>query len=82
MRVSIGVGTTELGQDVSKALGTPEYDSAFVRLSQQLAANLKAAWFNGPEVRLTVEQALDTGQMRGPGEFPEDLEFLFPAHTP
>jgi predicted alpha/beta superfamily hydrolase len=82
VRVSIGVGTAELGQDLSKALGTPEADSAVVRLNQQLAANLKAAWFNHPEVRLTVEQGaehkLDAWAKRVPG----DLEFLFPPHAP
>jgi enterochelin esterase-like enzyme len=82
IRVSIGVGTAEVGPDLSKAFGTPEIDSAFVRLSQQLAENLKAAWFNHPEVRLTVEQGaahrLDAWAKRVPG----DLEFLFPYHTP
>lgn len=82
IRVSIGVGTAEAGPDLSKAFGTPEIDSAFVRLSQQLAENLKAAWFNHPEVRLTVEQGaahrLDAWANRVPG----DLEFLFPLHAP
>lgn len=81
IRVSIGVGTAEVGPDLSKAWGTPNIDSAFVRLSQQLAENLKAAWFNRPEVRLTVEQGaahrLDAWAKRVPG----DLEFLFPPRA-
>jgi enterochelin esterase-like enzyme len=82
VRVSIGVGTAELGKELSKALGTPDFDAAFVRLSQQLAENLKGAWFNHPEIRLTVDpgaaHAPDAWAKRVPG----DLEFLFPAHTP
>ncbi len=82
IRVSIGVGTAEVTPDMSKAFGTPNINSAFVRLSQQLAENLKAAWFNHPEVRLTVEQGaahrLDAWAKRVPG----DLAFLFPSHTP
>jgi enterochelin esterase-like enzyme len=82
IRVSIGVGTAEQGQDISTALGTPEFNLAFVRLSQQLATNLKAAWFSHPEVRLTVEQ----GAGHEPGAWakrvPADLEFLFPLRKP
>ncbi len=80
--MSIGVGTAEVAPDLPKALGSPEIDSAFVRLSQQLAENLKAAWFNHSEVRLTVEQGaahrLDAWAKRVPG----DLEFLFSSHAP
>jgi enterochelin esterase-like enzyme len=82
IRVSIGVGTAELGQGLSKALGTPEYDAAFVRLSQQLATNLKAAWSNHPEVRLTVEQGAGHGPDAWAKRIPADLEYLFPPHAP
>lgn len=82
IRVTIGVGTAELGQDVSNALGIPECDSAFVRLSQQLAENLKAAWFNHPDVRLTVQEGAAHGPDAWAKRVPADLEFLFPAHTP
>jgi enterochelin esterase-like enzyme len=82
IRVSIGVGTAELGQDLSKALGTPDYDPAFVHLSQQLAENLKGAWFNHPEVRLTVEQGAGHAPDAWAKRVPGDLEFLFPPHTP
>jgi enterochelin esterase-like enzyme len=82
IRVSIGIGTAELGPDLSKALGTPDFDPAFVRLSQQLAENLKGAWFNHPEVRLTVEPGAGHAPDAWAGRVPGDLEFLFPPLKP
>lgn len=82
IRVSIGVGTAEQGPELSAALGVPEFDAGFVRLSQQLEENLKAAWFNHPEVRLTVQQGAGHGLDAWTKRVPGDLEFLFPPHTP
>jgi hypothetical protein len=76
------VGTAELELDISTALGTPEFNLAFVRLSEQLATNLKAAWFNHPEVRLTVEQGAGHGPDAWAKRVSGDLEFLFPPHAP
>lgn len=82
IRVSIGVGTAELSSDLSTALRVPEWNEGFVRLSQQLAANLKAAWFNHPEVRLTVQQGAGHEPNVWAGRVPGDLEFLFPPQAP
>ena len=52
VRVSVGVGTEELGPD-AKMLGVPDYDPAFVAMNRQLADNLKAALANKPQVLFT-----------------------------
>ena len=77
VRVSIGVGTEELGAD-AKMLGVPNYDAAFVALSQTLAANLKSAMANHPEVMFTVQQHANHGAAAWSARFPAAIKFLYP----
>jgi hypothetical protein len=50
LRISIGVGAAEMGPEISKSLGLPGFDAGFAKLSEILAANMRAALFNHPEV--------------------------------
>jgi enterochelin esterase-like enzyme len=78
-RVSIGVGTAELEPDIAKALGVPEFNASIVQLSQTLAANFKAAMFNHPDVKLTIQQGAHHGTEYWGERFPEAVTFLFSA---
>ena len=77
VRVSIGVGTAELGAD-AKMLGVPNYDDAFVSLNRQVAANFKAAIANHPEVLFTVQQGANHGAAAWGSRFPAAIRFLYP----
>ena len=81
-RVSIGVGTAELGPDVSKLLDVPAFDASIVQLSQTLAGNFKAAMFNHPQVRVTVQESAHHGTQFWAERFPAAVQFLYatPAH--
>jgi len=80
IRAWIGVGTEELGPKVSDMLGVPQADQGFVELSRTLAANLRAALFNKPEVRLDVEIGAHHAAQYWGGRFPAAIEFLYPPH--
>jgi hypothetical protein len=54
LRVSIGVGTTEVPQAEAAAHGFPYFDDASVAMSQTLAENMKKSLMNHPEIKLTV----------------------------
>lgn len=77
VRISIGVGTQELGPD-AKMLGVPEFDEAFVKLNQSLADNFKAAIANHPEVMFTVQQGARHGAAAWRSRFPAAIRFLYP----
>lgn len=77
VRVSIGVGTAELGSD-AKMLGAPNYDAAFVSLNRQLADNFKAALSNHPDVLFTVQQGANHGAAAWSSRFPGAIKFLYP----
>jgi enterochelin esterase-like enzyme len=77
VRVSIGVGTEELGAD-AKMLGVPNYDAAFVTLNQALAANFKSAMANHPEVLFTVQPHANHGAAAWSARFPAAIKFLYP----
>jgi predicted alpha/beta superfamily hydrolase len=77
VRVSIGVGTVELGPD-AKMLGVPNYDEAFVSLNRQLADNFKAALANHPDVLFTVQQGANHGAAAWSSRFPAAIKFLYP----
>jgi len=78
VRVSIGVGTAELGSD-AKMLGVPNFDSAFVTLNRQVADNLKAALANRPEVLFTSQPGASHGAAAWSSRFPAAIKFLYPA---
>ena len=77
VRVSIGVGTEELGAD-AKMLGVPNFDTAFVALNQSLADNFKAAMANHPEVLFTVQPHANHGAAAWGARFPAAIKFLYP----
>ena len=77
VRVSVGVGTAELGPD-AKMLGVLNYDEAFVELNRRMAENLKAAMANRPEVLFTVTPNGHHGAAAWGGRFPAAIKFLYP----
>jgi enterochelin esterase-like enzyme len=77
VRVSVGVGTDELGPD-AKMLGVPGYDPAFVSMNRQLAENLKAALANKPQVLFTVQPNANHGAAAWGSRFPAAIKFLYP----
>jgi enterochelin esterase-like enzyme len=78
VRVSIGVGTAELGSDATM-LGVPNYDEAFVSINRQLADNLKSSLANRPEVLFTVQPGANHGAAAWSSRFPAAIKFLYPA---
>jgi enterochelin esterase-like enzyme len=82
VRVAIGVGTEELEPDVSRVLAVPEFNSGIVKLNQTLADNFRAALFNHPEVKLTVQPGgHHTPQFWGE-RFVAAVQFLYPPAKP
>lgn len=78
-RVSVGVGTAELEHDIANALGVPDFNASIVQLNQTLAANFKAAMFNHPDVKLTIQQGAHHGTEYWGERFPGAVTFLFSA---
>lgn len=78
IRIAIGVGTAELGPNVSKQIGVPDFDSGFVQLSRTLAANFKAAFFTHTEVKLTVQPGASHNPQFWSERFPAAVQFLYP----
>lgn len=78
IRAWIGVGTEKLGQETAKMLGVPNFDSGFVELSKALAANVRAALFNHPEVKLIVEPGARHGARYWGDRFSAAVQFLYP----
>jgi enterochelin esterase-like enzyme len=78
-RVSVGVGTAELEPDISNALGVPDFNASIVQLNQMLAANFKAAMFNHPDVKLTIQQGARHGNEYWGERFPAAVKFLYSA---
>ena len=77
VRVSVGVGTIELGPDAIW-LGMPNFDAAFVEMNKTVAANFKAAMLNHPEVLLTVQQGAHHRSQAWGERFPVAIKFLYP----
>jgi enterochelin esterase-like enzyme len=77
VRVSIGVGTREMGPD-AKMLGVPAFDEAFVSLNRSLAESFKASMANHTEVLLTVQQGGRHGATAWRERFPAAIKFLYP----
>lgn len=82
LRVTIGVGTEELEPDVCKMLGVPEFNSGIVKLSQSLADNFRAALFNHPEAKLTIEPGAHHSAQFWGERFVAAVQFLYPLATP
>jgi predicted alpha/beta superfamily hydrolase len=81
-RVSIGVGTNELGDNKQFAhdhgMEPDAFNAGFVQLSEQLAANLKAAALNHPAVIFVKQQGAKHEEKAWSERFPAAIQFLFP----
>ena len=86
-RVYIGVGTTEFAgggeQMASKMrLSFDRLNAAAVKMSETLAANLKAAYVNQPDVRLLIEPNAAHNQVSWARRFPSAIMFLYGKDVP
>jgi len=81
LRVSIGVGTTEVPPAEAAAHGFPYFDDAFVAMSRTLAENMKKSLMNHPEVKLTVQQGGQHQSKYWSERFGRAVSFLFPPET-
>jgi enterochelin esterase-like enzyme len=81
LRISIGVGTAEVPPTEAAAHGFPDFDDAFVAMSQTLAENLKRSLMNHPEVKLTIEQGGQHQPRYWSERFGLAVSFLFPTET-
>jgi predicted alpha/beta superfamily hydrolase len=84
-RVSIGIGANELGnyQQFARDRGIePDaFNTGFVQLSEQLAANLKAA-MNHPAVVFVKQPGAMHNESAWTERFPAAIQFLFPKQNP
>ena len=78
LRVSIGVGTTEVPLSEAAAHGFPYFNDAFVAMNRTLAENLKKSLMNHPEVQLTVQQGGQHQDRYWSERFGPAMRFLFP----
>jgi len=81
-RVYIGVGTTEFaggGEQMAAKmrLSFDRLNAAGVKMSETLAANLKAAYVNQPDVRLVIEPNATHSQVSWARRFPAAITFLY-----
>ena len=81
LRVSIGVGTTEVPPAEAAAHGFPSFDDAFVAMSRTLAENMKKSLMNHPEVKLTVQQGGQHQSRYWSERFGPAVSFLFPPEA-
>ena len=81
LRVSIGVGTTEVPPAEAAAHGFPYFDDAFVAMSRTLAENMKKSLMDHPEVKLTVQQGGQHQSKYWSERFGPAVSFLFPPMT-
>jgi enterochelin esterase-like enzyme len=81
LRISIGVGTTEVPPAEAAAHGFPYFDDAFVAMSRTLAENMKKSLMNHPEVKLTVQQGGQHQSKYWSERFGPAVSFLFPPDT-
>jgi predicted alpha/beta superfamily hydrolase len=85
-RVYIGVGMTEFAgggeQMASKMrLSFDRLNAAAVKMSETLATNLKTAYVNEPDVRLTIEPNATHTQLLWARRFPAAITFLYGKHV-
>ncbi|MEG9431808.1 alpha/beta hydrolase [Terriglobus sp. ADX1] len=78
LRVSIGVGSEELGEKDIAALQIPNADPGFVRMHQMLADSMRHSLINTPEVKFTVTPGGRHTEEFWSERFPDAIEFLFP----
>jgi enterochelin esterase-like enzyme len=81
LRVSVGVGTTEVPPAEAAAHGFPYFDDAFVAMSRTLAENMKKSLMNHPEVKLTVQQGGQHQSKYWSERFGSAVSFLFPPES-
>jgi enterochelin esterase-like enzyme len=82
LRVSIGVGTTEVPPAEAAAHGFPYFDDVFVVMSRTLAENMKKSLMNHPEVKLTVQQGGQHQSKYWSERFGPAVRFLFRPESP
>ena len=80
-RISIGVGTAEVPPSDAAAHGFPDFDTAFVSMSQALAENMKKSLMNHPEVKLTVEPGGQHQDKYWGERFGPAVSFLYPPEA-
>jgi enterochelin esterase-like enzyme len=82
-RVSVGVGMNELGDNAARDHGMESavFNTGFVQLSEQLAANLKAAAFNHPAVLVVKQPGAKHEEAAWAERFPAAIKFLFPKQS-
>ena len=78
IRISIGIGTAEMGPDIPAAIGMPDSNAGFVSLSKTLADHMQQALFNHPEVKLTIQPSGYHNAQYWGERFPAAAQFLFP----
>jgi enterochelin esterase-like enzyme len=80
-RVSVGVGTNELGDYIQfardRGIEPDAFNAGFVRFSEQLAENLKAA-SNHPSVVFVKQPGAMHNENAWAERFPAAIQFLFP----
>ena len=85
-RVSVGVGTNELGENLQFArdhgMEPDAFNSGFVQLSEQLGTNLKAAAFNHPAIVFVKQSGAKHEEQAWAQRFPTAIQFLFPKQNP
>jgi enterochelin esterase-like enzyme len=83
-RVSVGVGMNELGDNAARnhSMEAAVFNTGFVQLSEQLAANLKAAAFNHPAVVFVKQPGAKHEEKAWAERFSAAIQFLFPKMTP
>ncbi|HEY4354526.1 MAG TPA: alpha/beta hydrolase-fold protein [Acidobacteriaceae bacterium] len=81
LRISIGVGTTEVPPAEAAAHGFPNFDDAFVAMSRTLAENMKKSLMNHPEVKLTIQPGGRHQPKYWSERFGPAVSFLFPPET-
>jgi len=83
LRVYVGVGTNELADSEKflkdRGLDTEPTNAGFAQMSETLAANLKKAQFNRPEVLFVSQPGARHEEPAWAARFPGAIQFLFPA---
>jgi enterochelin esterase-like enzyme len=85
-RVSVGVGTGEMGGNEQFAhqhgMEVATFDKGFVQLSEQLAAALETAVLNRPAVVFVKQPGAKHEEQAWAERFPAAIKFLFPKPNP
>ena len=85
-RVVVGVGSDEVGNlkeaMQKKGLDPSVVDTGLAAMAQDLAAELKGATFNHPEVLFVEQPGAQHNEKAWQARFPRAISYLYPASTP